>query len=222
MFRRLRSHVPIILTAVITGTVVAAGPTVARAAHDAVNADKVDGKHAVGASASPSKRAGKLVATNPQGRLPNNIIAKAPDADTLDGMDSSALRVTAGGSAGEYPNLNGCAEGAIVSYPLTLTRPTRILATASTRAVGDPELIPSITIELLDSADTVVASSNRVTGTLYIGEVLFPALGSAPYDAPAGTYTLRIYADNSGLCDNALTLQYQLPRLTHVLVAGGQ
>ena len=38
------------------------------------NADKVDGKHAVKAGASPSKRARKLVATNAKGKLPTNII----------------------------------------------------------------------------------------------------------------------------------------------------
>ena len=63
-------------------------------AHAAVTkvgtADKVDGKHAVGFHTSPRKRAGKLVATaTGSGRLPNNIIVKAPDANHLDGKDSS-------------------------------------------------------------------------------------------------------------------------------------
>lgn len=41
----------------------------------ALNADKVDGKHAVGAAASVSSRKGKLVATSATtGRLPANII----------------------------------------------------------------------------------------------------------------------------------------------------
>jgi hypothetical protein len=56
------------------------------------NADKVDGRHAVGASTPPARRKGKLVATNGAGRLPNDIIAKAPDADRLDGVDSAAYR----------------------------------------------------------------------------------------------------------------------------------
>ena len=91
MVQAFRHHLPIFITAVLTATVFAAGPTVARAAFDAVNSDKVDGKHAVGASATPANRAGKLVATNNRGRLPNNIIAKAPDANKVDGVDSSVL-----------------------------------------------------------------------------------------------------------------------------------
>ena len=91
MFRTLRRHLPIVLTAVVTATVFAAGPTVAQAAFDAVNSDKVDGKHAVGAGATSAARAGKLVATNSSGLLPNNIITKAPNSESLDGKDSTAF-----------------------------------------------------------------------------------------------------------------------------------
>jgi hypothetical protein len=59
------------------------------AAHHVVrfarNADKVDGRHAVGAGASQEERAGRLVATNSTGRLPNNIIRRAPNAGLLAG-----------------------------------------------------------------------------------------------------------------------------------------
>lgn len=58
------------------------------------DADTVDGKHAVGAAAKPKKRAGKLVATDKKGRLPNNIIQKAPDANLLDGRDASEFATT--------------------------------------------------------------------------------------------------------------------------------
>ncbi len=73
------------------------------------NADKVDGKHAVGATASANSRRGKLVATSrSSGRLPNNIIAKALDANLLDGLDSTAFLDSdpaAGGDlVGTYPN----------------------------------------------------------------------------------------------------------------------
>jgi hypothetical protein len=56
------------------------------------NADKVDGKHAVAAKASPSKRAGKMVATDRSGHLPADLIPKALDADRLDGLDSTGFR----------------------------------------------------------------------------------------------------------------------------------
>lgn len=87
----LRRHATTMIVAMVTAAVTAGGPALARAAYDAVNTDKVDGKHAVGAAATRSARAGKLVATNRAGRLPNNIIAKAPNANLLDGKDSSAF-----------------------------------------------------------------------------------------------------------------------------------
>jgi hypothetical protein len=68
-----------------------AGPAVGAAVvRYARNAGKVDGKHAVGAGARRSARAGKLVATDKRtGRLPNNIIAKAPNASKLGGRKAS-------------------------------------------------------------------------------------------------------------------------------------
>ncbi|MCD4525108.1 hypothetical protein [Nocardioides sp. cx-173] len=74
--------------ALFVSVLVLAAPSVAA---KITNADAVDGKSAVGAGASVKKRAGKLVATNGKGRLPGNIIAKAPDANALDGLDSTAL-----------------------------------------------------------------------------------------------------------------------------------
>ena len=57
------------------------------------NADKVDGKHAVGSAATINQRKGKLVATSGQtGLLPNNIIKRAPDSARLNGYPHSALR----------------------------------------------------------------------------------------------------------------------------------
>jgi len=49
-------------------------PALEPAAVSSINADKVDGFHAVGAGASRAKRAGKLVATNRNGLLPRNIV----------------------------------------------------------------------------------------------------------------------------------------------------
>jgi hypothetical protein len=59
--------------------VAAGGGAAAKARFDAKNADKVDGKHAVGAKVSTDKRKGKLVATDPKtGKLPRDIIAISP------------------------------------------------------------------------------------------------------------------------------------------------
>jgi hypothetical protein len=82
-----------IVVAMITAAVTAAAPALAHGVQHALfahNADKVDGKHAVGAGATIEARRGKLVATSgTNGRLPNDIIAMAPNSDRLDGKDSS-------------------------------------------------------------------------------------------------------------------------------------
>jgi hypothetical protein len=57
-----------------------------------MNAHKVDGKHAVGARASPKQRAGKLVATDGSGSLPNGIIDRAPDSARLGGLSLRGVR----------------------------------------------------------------------------------------------------------------------------------
>jgi hypothetical protein len=91
--RRLRNHMGTILVAMITAAVTAAAPAMAHGVQHALfahNADKVDGKHAVGAGSTLEARKGKLVATSgTTGRLPDNIIAMAPNSDQLDGKDST-------------------------------------------------------------------------------------------------------------------------------------
>lgn len=58
-----------------------------------INADSVDGRHAVGARASKTKRAGKLVATNGKGFLPSNVVKpkwsliQGTPAGFADGLD---------------------------------------------------------------------------------------------------------------------------------------
>jgi hypothetical protein len=81
------------VTAVITAMVTAGGPALARTVVDfAKNAGQVDAKSAVGAKASVAHRKGKLVATSKvTGRLPNNIIATAPNAARLGGHKSHAF-----------------------------------------------------------------------------------------------------------------------------------
>jgi len=89
---RVKAFLPYVAVAVLASGMTSGGPALAKAAFDARNAHKVDGLHAVGADASVNERAGRLVATAPRsGRLPNNIIAKAPDADRLDGKNASAF-----------------------------------------------------------------------------------------------------------------------------------
>lgn len=83
--RRFKEHRATFIVAAVTAAVTAGTPVVARTVADfARNADKVDGRHAVGAGASIEKRVGKLVATNGSGHLPNDIIRKAPEANNAD------------------------------------------------------------------------------------------------------------------------------------------
>ena len=76
----------IMLVALAAALMPAAVEAGVRFARFAKNADKVDGFHAVGGGASVDRRSGKLVATNSQGTLPNDIIAKAPDSERLNGL----------------------------------------------------------------------------------------------------------------------------------------
>jgi hypothetical protein len=91
MLDLVRRNLTTVLVAMITAAVTVGGPTIAA---KITNADKVDGKHAVGANATVAARAGKLVATNSSGYLPSNIVLKAANADKLDGMDSKAFTVS--------------------------------------------------------------------------------------------------------------------------------
>lgn len=76
--------VGIVLATALTTT---AFPAVARSVADfARNAHKVDGFHAVDPETARAKRAGKLVATDSAGRLPNSIIQTAPDSRLLGGQ----------------------------------------------------------------------------------------------------------------------------------------
>ena len=91
--RVVKDNAKIVLVAMVTAMVTAGAPAIAHGVQHALfahNAHKVDGKHAVGSGATVKSRKNKLVATSSStGRLPNNIIAKAPDANRLDGIDST-------------------------------------------------------------------------------------------------------------------------------------
>lgn len=90
-----RENVKLGVVAVTCIVVSTMGPSFA-AGVLAANSDKVDGFHAVKSATKIKKRKGKLVATSPRtGRLPNNIIKKAKNADKLDGLDSTAFLTTA-------------------------------------------------------------------------------------------------------------------------------
>src|ERR671922_2693488 len=97
----MRGHWQAILVATITALVVSGAPAVGSAMVEfARNSGKVDGFNAVRAGARRAARKGVLVATSPKsGRLPNNIIATAPNASKLDGKDSTRFATKAALSA---------------------------------------------------------------------------------------------------------------------------
>lgn len=154
--------------AVVAASVVA-GPSAAVAAYVA-NADKVDNKHAVGAGAAVSKRKGKLVATSgTTGLLPNNIIAKALDADRLDGLDSSAF-LPASGTAADSGLLDGLDSSAFLpsggkaadADQLDGLDSTELLPRQVTTQTGDPDTTPQVS--LTETVDDVAQVSITVPG----------------------------------------------------------
>ena len=91
----IRKNLTTIIVAMITAMVTAGAPALAHGVQHALfahNADKVDGKHAVGAAATVNNAAGKLVAHNANGKLPAKFIPKVGDANALDGVDSTAFQ----------------------------------------------------------------------------------------------------------------------------------
>jgi hypothetical protein len=110
MSTSIKSHAVTAVIAAATALLVTGAPAMARSAGTFVragDADTVNGFGAVGCGATVENRSGKLVATcAATGRLPNNIIAKAPDSQLLDGLDSSAF-LGAGGKAADSDLLDG-------------------------------------------------------------------------------------------------------------------
>lgn len=227
MFTGLARDLRTIVISVVTTSVVVAVP--ATAAVIAANSDKVDGKHAVSAGATVTQRKGKLVATNATtGRLPNNLIAKAPDADKLDGKSSAAFMVGSGGKNGTTTNIDNCGGAVLVEYPVSVATPSRVFATGfSTLFVTSPGPNPYLSFRLLDGTGAVVATSSMLVmpqppsgnPRMSMAELLFDKDQPQPYTAAPGSYTLQLFGNNFGSCTGYT--QHQSPRLTHLLVPVG-
>jgi hypothetical protein len=89
----IRRDMRTIVVAVVAAAVTAGAPAVAHGVKHALfahRADNVDGKHAVGSTASASKAAGKLVATGSNGKFATKFLPKVPAAGHAD--DASTLQ----------------------------------------------------------------------------------------------------------------------------------
>lgn len=93
MFTFFRHNAKLVVVAAVAIALGLTAPAVGHGVHAkfAHNADKVDGKHAVGAGSSVSNRQRKLVATNKSGYLPNNIIKQARNAARLGGFTHAQM-----------------------------------------------------------------------------------------------------------------------------------
>ena len=136
MFKKLSQDARTVVLSVVAASVVA-GPSAAAAAYVA-NADKVDNKHAVSSGATVTNRKGKLVATNATtGLLPNNIIAKALDAEKLDGLDSTQF-LRSGGKAADADSVDGLDSGQLLSlqnYEFKYSAVSSAFGSGSSRSV---------------------------------------------------------------------------------------
>jgi len=92
MVQSIRRHVPSLVVVVAVVALAASQVTAQPGGNPgtgrfspaaAVDADKVDGKHAVGAGASAQERANKLVATNDEGLLPTDIVLPGWKSDVI-------------------------------------------------------------------------------------------------------------------------------------------
>jgi len=179
----------VIVTLVVVGSAVPAAAIIA-------NADKVDGFDAVGYGASISARKGKLVATSKStGRLPNNIIATAPDSAKLGGKTAAQLRtMSVPVSAGHISGGASLSLGSVImpntssSWWISLMIPPE-----------HPTSVP-ISLDLVFGvdgaescawqADTLGAVSQVGATTLQRNWFVTDSTTSFPISVPAGTSTV--------------------------------
>ena len=138
-----------LLTLTAAGALAQDAPTTERtispAAVSNINADRVDGKHAVGFTNKRAGRAGhKLVATNKQGLLPSNIVKplwgaiKDKPAGFADGIDNEGVSGVTLVTTSDYRTLEASASsGYVLHCPAgNATGGGFLNVAASTRVLG--------------------------------------------------------------------------------------
>ena len=185
MLDRLGHDARTVVIAVVAASVVA-GPSAAAAAYVA-NADKVDNKHAVGAGATATARQGKLVATNSTtGLLPNDIIAKAPDAGMLDGRTLDQVRGRRVTEADEEPQELDGAASSKASITITVPGPGLVEVNGTAEMVANKPSTSSHAYGKYSLSTTSNAHSPE--GAAFWG---------VPYAATAGYYYATLPVTNT-------------------------
>lgn len=185
----------VVLAVMLTGGGASLAATVFDADY-ARNADKVDGRHAVGANATLSERAGRLVAANTAGRLPNDIIRKAPDANLLDGLNSTAFQRRVTGT---------CAAGSMV----TAVNVDGTVACAT-------DAIDGGNAATLDGQDSTLFQT-RVTGACPAGQ----SIRTVNADGTVLCATDTVDGGNAATLDGLDSLAFQLRGARTILVRSG-
>ena len=162
MLKGLIRDVRTTVVAVVVASLVGAAPAVAVI----INADKVDGKDAVSAGATRPARAGKLVATNRRGYLPNNILVKAKDSNLLDGLDSTSF-LRSNGKAVDADKLDGVDSTGFLGSGGTAVNSDKLDGLDST-AFGSPLAFATVSGAGAIITDRGVASTSRTSTGFYV------------------------------------------------------
>lgn len=214
MFKSLNHDLRTAVVAVATASVVMAAPAAAIVA----NADKVDGKHAVGAAATRETRAGKLVATNRNGYLPNDILLKARNANKLDGKSSSAF-LAAKGKAANSDKLDGRSLSRVRSIQNSRTFGVSNLTVAAANVTSIDVAAPAAgRVEVSGVVALSVDKANSTSGAwavLSISDVANTMTNpvsrwALPVGAPAGTWQATVAVTRTFTVSSAGTYTYYL------------
>jgi hypothetical protein len=179
MRARIRKHLPTIVVAIVTAAVTTAAPAIGHGVQHALfahNAEKVDGKSAVGAKAGPNKRAGKLVATNGKGKFPAGVVP----------MKGRTVMLASGGSIPEEVELRSDGGEYLMMVSGSAFRPGN---------VGGPMAMLVEVVQGTQSQQSQMRMFSNFTSPTHMA---FPSLFEM-IDPKKGPFTIRIseFPDNA-------------------------
>lgn len=198
----MRRHLTTMLVAVVTAAVTAGGPALAHGVQHALfahDADKVDGKHAVGAGAKPAARAGKLVATNKAGQLPNNIIAAAGDLRCAGCVGASDLAPT----AATQKELDDIAAAAATKTDLDAVKSTADTSAADVTALASRLSAGSVLLSGWTASTSATTMDTFTVTAPADGVLVVTVAGFYLLDADSTTTSSRVTSAYLGLCDTS-------------------